>query len=54
MSWTWASCSFDRPDTFGDGEGLIQAAQEMSRERDHVGGVVETTKHSPERFTRHA
>ena len=45
---------FDRPGTFGDGESLVQAAQEMSREQDHVGGVVESTKQSPERFTGHA
>ena len=44
----------DRPGTFGDGESLIQAVQEMSRERDHVGDVVESTEHSPERFTKHA
>jgi hypothetical protein len=44
----------DRPGTFGDGESLIQAVQEMSRERDHVGDVVESTEHNPERFTGHA
>jgi hypothetical protein len=39
---------FDRPNTFGNSESLIQAAQEMSRERDHVGGVVESTESSSE------